>query len=149
MVSKNFLSVSLFPAKGVILPPFISVALFSLVSAIFFVVVFVVSGFLCSSSASKNRSVGALSSGVVWKLSSVSVCSRVVHGSGERAFLHKCLRLNGSKGVGSWMLGSPTRLWDNGSSSELSSFRGRNRPHCRAVVVSFSLVSKDGARVCL
>ena len=146
MVSKNFSSVSLFPAKGVILPPFISVALFLLVSAIFFEVVIVVSGFLCSSSASKNHSVGALSSGVVWKLSSVLVCSRVVHGSGVGVFLHKCSRLNGSKGVGSWMLGSPTRLRDNGSSSL---FRCRNRPRCRAVAAFFSLASKDGARVCL
>ena len=112
-------------------------------------VIVVVSSFLCSSSASKNRSVGTLSSGVVWKLSLVSVCSRVVRSSGVGAFLHRCSRLNGSKGVGSWMLGSPTRLQDNRSSSELSSFGGQNRPHCRAVVASFSLVSKDGARVCL
>ena len=136
IVSKNFLSVSLFPAKGVILPPFILVALFSLVSAIFFVVVVVVSGFLCSSSALKNRSVGTLSSRVIWKLSSVSICSRVVHGSGVGAFLHRCSRLNGSKGVGSCILGSPTRLRDNGSLSESSLFGGQNRPRRRAVMVS-------------
>ena len=68
MVSRNFSSVSLFPAKGVILPPLISVVLLLLLSAIFigFLVIAVVgSGFLCSRSASKNHSVGALSSGVV------------------------------------------------------------------------------------
>ena len=134
MVSRNFSSVSLFPAKGVILPPLISVTLFSLVSAIFLVVAVIASGFLCSRSTSKNHSVGALSSGVVWKLSSVSVCSLVVRGSGVGVFLHRCSRLNSSKGVGSCILGSPTRLWDNRSSSESSSFGGRNKPRRRAVM---------------
>ena len=70
MVSRNFSSVSLFPAKGVIFPPFISVVLLSLLSLSFILVGFlmtavVASGFLCSRSASKNCSVGALNSGVV------------------------------------------------------------------------------------
>ena len=68
MVSRNFSSVSLFPAKGVIFPPLILVVLLSLLLVIFvgfLVIAVVVSGFLCSRSASKNRSVGALNSGVV------------------------------------------------------------------------------------
>ena len=68
MVSRNFSRFSCFPEKGVIFPP-LTLVVFSLVaSAIFLVVVFVVvfgSGFFFSSRASKNRSVGALSSGVV------------------------------------------------------------------------------------
>ena len=123
-----------FPAKGVIFPPFISVVLFSVRLAIFLMVIVAGSGFLCSSSASKNRSVGALNSGVVWKLSSVSVCSRVVRGSRVGAFLHRCSRLNGSKGVGSCTLGSPTKLQDSGSSSESFSVGGRNSPRLRAVM---------------
>ena len=117
-----------------IFPPFILVVLFSVMSAIFFAVVVAGSDFLCSNNASKNRSVGALNSGVIWKLSSVSVCSRVVRGSGVGVFLHRCSRLNGSKGVGSCTLGSPTKLQDSRSSSESSSFGSRNSPHRRAVV---------------
>ena len=51
-------------------------------------------------------------------------------------FLHRCLRLNGSKGVGSCMLGSLTKLRDSGSLSESSSFGGRNSPR-RCAVVAF------------
>ena len=139
MVSKNFSNVSLFPAKGVIFPPFISVALLSLLSFIlvgFLVTTVVVSGSLHSRSASKNRSIGALNSGVVWKLSSVSVCSLVVWGSGVGVLLHRCSRLNGLKGAVSCTLGLPTRLRNNGSSSESSSFRSRNSP-CLCAIVAF------------
>ena len=69
IISRNFSRVSLFPAKGVIFPPFI---LLILSSVELFIVhgLFVVSGFgvvrlLVLSSAWKNCSVGALSSGVV------------------------------------------------------------------------------------
>ena len=139
MVSRNFSSVSLFPAKGVILPPLISAVLLSLLSLLFIFVGFlmtavVVSGFLCSRSASKNHSVSALNSGVVWKLSSMSVCSLVVRGSGVGVFLHRCSRLNGSKGAVSCTLGSLTRLRDSGSSSESSLFKSQNSPCLRAVV---------------
>ena len=68
MVSRNFSRFSRFPEKGVIFPPLTSVVFSLVASAIFLVVVFVVvfgSGFFCLSRASKNRSVGALSSGVV------------------------------------------------------------------------------------
>ena len=71
----------------------------------------------------------------------------MVRGSGVGVFLHRCLRLKGSKGVGSCMLGSPTRLRDNGSSSESSLFGGQNKPRRRAVMGSFGLASRDGARV--
>ena len=98
-------------------------------------VVVVGSDFLCSNKALKNRSVGALNSGIVWKLSSVSVCSRVVWGSGVGAFLHRCSRLKGSKGVGSCTLGSPTKLQDSGSSSESFLVGGRNGPRFHAVMV--------------
>ena len=59
----------------------------------------------------------------------------MVRGSGVGVFLHRCSRLNGSKGVGSCMLGSPTRLQDNGSSLESSSFGNRNKPRFRAIMV--------------
>ena len=70
MVSRNLSSVSLFPAKGVIFPPLISVVLLSLLSLSFIFVGFLMiavvgSGFLCSRSASKNHSVGTLNSGVI------------------------------------------------------------------------------------
>ena len=140
MVSRNFSRLSLFPAKGVIFPPLILAVLLLLLLLSFILIGFlmtavVISGFICSRSASKNRSVGAPNSGVIWKLSSMSVCSLVVWGSGVGVLLHRCSRLNGSKGVVSCMLGSPTRLRDNGSSSESSSFRSRNSPRLRAVVV--------------
>ena len=70
MVSRNFSSVSLFPAKGVIFPPLISAVLLLLLSLSFILVGFlmttvIVSGFLCSGNASKNHSIGALNLGVV------------------------------------------------------------------------------------
>ena len=112
--------------------------LFSVRSAIFLVVVvvFVVgSDFFCSSKASKKRLVGALSSGVVRKLSSMSVCSWVVHGSGVRGsgvgvFLHRCLRF---EVVGWGMLGSPTRLLERSSSLESLSSGSVNHPRRWAV----------------
>ena len=67
----------------------------------------------------------------------MSVCSLVIRGSGVGVLLHKCSRLNGSKGVVSCTLGSLTRLWDSGSLSESSSFRSG---------IS-GLASRDGARV--
>ena len=70
IVLRKFSRVSLFLEKGVIFPPLTSVVTF--IGASFFSVIFFVgvsiggsSGFLSSSSALKNRSVGALSSGVV------------------------------------------------------------------------------------
>ena len=60
----------------------------------------------------------------------------MVQGSGVGVFLHKCLRLNGSKGVGSCMLGSPTRLQDSRSLSESSSFRSQKSPRLCAVMAS-------------
>ena len=72
---------------------------------------FGVVGLRVSRSAWKNCSVGALSSGVVWKLSSVSV----VRGSGVGVILHSRSRFV----VGGWgMLGSPTILLDKGFLSE-------------------------------
>ena len=68
MVSRNFSRVSRFPEKGVIFPPLTSVVLLSVASVIFLLVVFaVVDGpdFFCSNKASKNHSVGVLSSGEV------------------------------------------------------------------------------------
>ena len=69
IVSRNFSRVSLFPAKGVIFPPLISLILLSVVLFIvrgsFVVVGFSVAGFLVLSSAWKSCSVGVLSSGVV------------------------------------------------------------------------------------
>ena len=71
MVSRNFSSVSLFPAKGVIFPPLILAVLLLLLLLLLFILIgflmtaVVVSGFLCSRSASKNRSVGAFNSGVI------------------------------------------------------------------------------------
>ena len=66
----------------------------------------------------------------------MSVGSWVVCGSGVGVFLHRCSRLKGSKGVGSCTLGSPTKLRDRGSSSELSSIGGRNSP-CRHAIMAF------------
>ena len=112
-VSRNFSKVSLFPEKGVIFPPLILGApLLSLLSSSIFVgfLAVGVSGFLHSNKASKNCSVGVLNSGVVWKLFSVSVCSLVVWGSGVGVLLHRCLKLNDSKGVVSGMVGSLTML---------------------------------------
>ena len=147
IVSKNFSRCSRFPEKGVIFPPLTSVVFSLVASVIFLVIVFAVifgSGFFCSSKASKNRSVGALSSGVVWKLSSVSVGS-VVRGSGVGVFLHSCSRFDV---VGWGMLGSPTTLRERGSSSESLSVGSVNHP-CRLAVFRFflGLASKDGARV--
>ena len=139
IVSKNFSRCSRFPKKGVIFPPLTSVVFSLVASVIFSVVVFAVvfgfgsgSGFFCSSKASKNRSAGALSSGVVWKLSSVSVGS-VVRGSGVGVFLHSCSRFDV---VGRGMLGSPTALRERGSSSESLSVGSVNHP-CRLAVFRF------------
>ena len=149
MVSRNFSKVSLFPEKGVIFPPLISGALLlSLLSSSIFVgfLAVGVSGFLCSNRASKNRSVGALNSGVIWKLSSVSVCSLVVQGSGVGVLLHRCLKLNDSKGVVSGTVGSPTILRDNGFSLEsLSS--GSRKVLFVVPYWGLCLASRDGARV--
>ena len=101
-----------------------------------------VSGFLCSNKASKNRSVGALSLGVVWKLSSVLVCSFVFWGLGVRDLLHRCSKLNDLKGVVSCTVGSPTRLQDKGSSSESLSLGSRKSPRHHAVLVSWSCVQR-------
>ena len=72
----------------------------------------------------------------------MSVCSLVVRGSGVGVLLHRCSRLNGSKGVVSCTLSSPTKLRDSGSLSELSLFGSRNSPHLRAVVAFWSCVQK-------
>ena len=58
----------------------------------------------------------------------------MIQGSGVGVLLHKRSRLNGSKGVVSWTLGSPTKLQDSGSSSESSSFGSQNSPRLHAVV---------------
>ena len=69
IVSRNFSRVSLFPVKGVIFPPFISLILLSvelfIIRGSLVVFGFGVAGFLLLSSAWKNCSVGVLSSGVV------------------------------------------------------------------------------------
>ena len=64
----------------------------------------------------------------------VSVCSLVIQGLGVGVLLHKCSRLNGSKGVVSCTLGLLTKLRDSGSLSESSSFGSWNSPCLRAVV---------------
>ena len=146
IVSKNFSRCSRFPEKGVIFPPLTSVVFSLVASVIFSVIVFAVvfgfgsgSGFLCSSKASKNRSAGALSSDVVWKLSSVSVGS-VVRGSGVGVFLHSCSSCLRVDVVGRGMLGSPTTLRERGpSSSESLSVGSVNHP-CRLAVFRFSWV---------
>ena len=58
----------------------------------------------------------------------------MIRGSGVGVLLHKCSRLNGSKGVVSCTLGSPTKLRDSGSLSESSSFRSQNSPRLHAIV---------------
>ena len=69
---------------------------------------------------------------MVWKLSSVSV----VRGSGVGVVLHNRSRFD----VGGWgILGSPTRLLERGSSSELLSLGSVNHPLRWAVVVSWVL----------
>ena len=145
MVSRKFSNVSLFPVKGAIFPPLISgVLLLLLLSSIIFVsfLMIGVSGFLCSSKVLKNHSVGALSSGVIWKLSSISVCSLVVQGLGVGDLLHRCSKLNDSKGVVSCTVGLPTRLQDRGSSSESFLFGSQKSPRRRAVVASWSCVQR-------
>ena len=129
-----------------IFPPLTSVVFSLVVSAILFVVVFSVifgfgsgSGFLCLSNALKNRSAGALSSGVVWKLSSVSVGS-VVRGSGVGEFLHSCSSCSRVDVVGRGMLGSPTMLRERGSSSSESLSVGSVNHPCLLAVFSFSRV---------
>ena len=59
----------------------------------------------------------------------------MIRGLGMGVLLHKCSRLNGSKGVVSCTLGLPTKLRDSGSLSESSSFGSQNSPRLRAVVV--------------
>ena len=145
MVSRNFSKVSLFPEKGVIFPPLISGALLlSLLSSSIFVgfLKVGVTGFLHSNKASKNRSVGVLNLGVVWKLSSMSVCSLVVQGSGVGVLLHRCMKLNDLKGVISGTVGLPTILRDKGFSSESLSSGSRNSPLCHAVLASLSCVQR-------
>ena len=56
--------------------------------------------------------------------------------------LHRCLKLNDLKGVVSSTVGSPTRLRDKGSSSELLSLGSRNKPLRHAVLASWSCVQR-------
>ena len=99
-------------------------------------------GFLRSSKALKNCSVGVLNLGVIWKLSSMSVCSLVVQGSGLGVLLHRCSKLNDSKGVVSGMVGSPTILRDNGFSLKSLSSGSWNSPLHRAILASLSCVQR-------
>ena len=72
----------------------------------------------------------------------MSVCSLVVCGSGVGVLLHRCLKLNDSKGVVSSMVGSPTILWDNGFSLESLLSGSQNSPlHC-AILASLSCVQQ-------
>ena len=145
MVSRNFSKVSLFPEKGVILPPLISgPLLLSLLSSSIFVGFLAVGvfGFLRSSKALKNCSVGALNLGVIWKLSSMSVCSLVVQGLGVGVLLHRCSKLNDSKGVVSGMVGSPTILQDNGFSLKSLLSGSQNSTLHHAILASLSCVQR-------
>ena len=71
----------------------------------------------------------------------------VVHGSGVGIILHRCLKLNGSKGVVSVMVGSPTMLQDKGSLSESLSLSSQNNLHVFCAMVVSCLMSRNGARV--
>ena len=56
--------------------------------------------------------------------------------------LHRCSKLNNSKGVISSTVGSLTRLRDKGSSSESLSLGSRKSPLRCAVLVSWSCVQR-------
>ena len=67
----------------------------------------------------------------------ISVCSvDVAHGLGEAGALHRCLKLNDSKGLDSWMVGSPAILWDKMSSSESLSLDNQKVLHVSHAVFS-------------
>ena len=139
MVLMNFSRVSRFPEKGVIFPPLISGAQTAGVG----LRSISIAGIICCACwllllriAVNNRSVGSGSSGGVPKLDSVRVSG--VHGSGVADLLHRCSRLNSSKGRLCSTVGSPPRelLVSSCPSSELGSLGGQILHPPRVVVFS-------------
>ena len=152
MVSMNFSRVSCFPAKGVIFPPLMSGVQTAGVGLGSISIAGIIGGvcwFLLLRSAANSCLVGSGSSGGVPKADSVGVSG--VRGSGVAGLLHRCLRLNGSKGPVCSMVGSPPRelLVSSCPSSESGSLGGRILHPLRVVVFSClgGLASKDGARL--
>ena len=137
----NFSRVSRFPEKGVIFPPLISgvrTAGVGLGSISIAGIIGCVCWFLLLRSAANSRLVGSGNSGGVPKADSVGVSG--VRGSGVAGLLHRCSRLNGSKGPVCSTVGSPPRelLVSSCPSSESGSLGGRILHPPRVIVFSCS-----------